>query len=224
MASDVDICNMALSHVGSEAVISSISPPDGTMEAGKCAIFYPIARTELLQKAPWTWCKTRAQLAAVTNPSAVWTYAYGLPSDCLSPIRVLQVSTFADYTVYPWAPVLTSDELQLFTERGSAEFEVENGVILTHEPNAVLLYVRDITNTGKFDALATVAFSYLLASYIAGPILKGTEGVNASARLRQMVFGEDGSSGMVGIAAMQNANNNSSETHEFVPGDIRARG
>jgi hypothetical protein len=224
VASIADICNMALSHIGSEAVITSIAPTDGTMEAGKCAIFYPIARAEILQKAPWTWCKTRVELAQVTNPSSVWAYAYGLPSDCLSPLRVLQVSTYADLTVYPFAPVITSDEMQLFTERGSAEFEVEGGTLLTHEPDAVLLYVRDITDTTKFSPACTVALSYLLASYLAGPILKGTEGVNASAALRRVVFGADGNSGLIGEAERQDANNNSSETHVFVPSSIRARG
>ena len=40
MASDVDICNMALSHLGARAQISAIVPPDGSVEAGYCARFH----------------------------------------------------------------------------------------------------------------------------------------------------------------------------------------
>ena len=72
MASPVQICNMALSHIGSEARVSSISPPDGSVEAGHCATFYDVARTEMLEPGNWAFALKRAALAQVTNPRPVW--------------------------------------------------------------------------------------------------------------------------------------------------------
>ena len=66
MASVVQISNMALSHIGSEARVASISPPDGSVEAGYCATFYDMARTELLEPGNWAFSLKRATLAQIT--------------------------------------------------------------------------------------------------------------------------------------------------------------
>lgn len=215
MASVSDICNMALSHIGSDATITSISPPDGSVEAGHCARFYSIARKEALESSKWTWSKTRAALAEVTNASLVWTYAYALPSDCLSPVRVLQAAVVQEL-MFSNNHIMTADDYQLFTERGSADFEVEDGVLYTHEPDAVLLYTRDVTDTTKFSTSFTVFVSYLLASFLAGPILKGMPGVQASGALRQVA-------GRVRAESAVDDANGSSERAEHIPDFMRVR-
>lgn len=220
MASVADICNMALSHIGSDTVVTSIAPPDGSIEAGHCARFYPIVRKEALESHKFTWSKKRVALSEVTNPSEVWTYAYALPSDCLTAARVLQRTYVVDmlsllgYT--STTPVVTSDELQMWTERGSAHFEVEGQTLLTHEPDAVLLYTRDITDTTKFSTHFVVYMSYLLASYLAGPIIKGEPGATAGGRFRQAA------DNMQDRAAALDANQSSSRA-EHVPEHIRRR-
>lgn len=217
MASVPDICNMALSHVGSDTVVVSIAPPDGSVESGHCARFYPIARREALESYRFTWSKKREALSEVTNESAVWTYAYALPSDCLTPMRVLQQVGLQALLLYPNASaIVTSDELQLWTERGSAQFEVEGQVLFTHEPDAVLLYTRDITDTTKFSTTFTAYLAYLLASYLAGPIIKGEPGARTSAQFRQAA------DRMQGRAAVEDASG-SSERAEHVPDWIRRR-
>lgn len=216
MASTTDICNMALSHVGADTAVTSISPPDGSVEAGHCARFYPIARAEMLEDHTWTWSKARAALAETTNASAIWAYAYALPSDCLSPVRVLQQSILFDFLTQPFPTLVTADELEQWTERGSADFEVEGQVLYTHEPDAVLLYTRDIADTTKFSMKSVVALSYLLASYLAGPIIKGEPGATAAAKFRQAYDLKKGQ------AAAGDANG-SSERAEHVPDFIRAR-
>ena len=215
-SSDVVICNLALSHIGADAVLSSINPPDGSVESGYCSRFYPIARQELIEMHPWTFSKVRVALAQVTNPSTVWTYAYAAPSDMIQSQRILTTSTLDAYGFFPFGGLLRADEVALFTERGSAEFEVENGVLLTHEPDAVLLYTRDVTDTSKFTAGFTVALSYLVASYLAGPIIKGSTGADAALRLRKMAVMKAGE-------ARTNDANSSVETSQFVPEHIRRR-
>lgn len=214
--SDVVICNLALNHLGSDALLSSINPPDGSTESGYCARYYPVARQELIEMFPWTFAKTRVALSQVTNPSSTWTYAYAAPSDMVQPQRILTASTLDAYGFFPFGGLLRADEVALFTERGSAQFESENGMLLTHEPDAVLLYTRDITDTSKFTAGFTVALSYLLASYLAGPVLKGSTGADAALRLRKVAQGKAGE-------ATTNDANSSVETSQYVPEHIRRR-
>ena len=221
MASAVDVCNIALSHIGARAQISAISPPDGSVEAGYCARFYPLARREALESSNFSFSKTRAVLAEVTNDSDLYDYAYALPSDCIKPLRVLQLQ-YVDATTWLWpsgAYVSDYDWRRFedaFNERGSAEFEVEDNVLRTNEPEAVLLYKRDVTDTTKFSPLFTSALGMVLAGYLAGPIIKGMDGAKVGAQWRQMGFE------MAAKAVAANANG-SSERAEHTPSQIAAR-
>lgn len=178
MPSVVQLCNMALSHIGSEAQVAAISPPDGSVEAGYCATFYDQARTEMLEPGNWRFSLNRATLAELANLSDVWAYAYALPSDCLRPLRVLRpgegLTVFTQYDTEVNA-----------NDRNSADFDVEGQVLFSNQPAATLIYVRDVTDTGKFTASFTSAFSYLLASYLAGPIIKGSDGTRLGDAMRQ---------------------------------------
>lgn len=185
MPSPADICNVALSHLGARAQISSISPPDGSVEAGYCARFYPLARREVIEVANFSFTKARATLAEVTNPSAVWAYAYALPSDYVKGLRVLRASEID--VVDLWG-LTGSRPVDTVTERASADFEVEGQVLLTNEPEAVLLYKRDVTDTTQFTPLMTSAVGMVLTGYLAGPIIKGLDGAKVGAQWREEGF------------------------------------
>lgn len=178
MASVVQLCNMALSHLGNEAQVASISPPDGSVEAGYCATFYDQARTEMLEPGTWRFSLARATLAEISNPSDVWAFAYALPADCLRPVRVLRPGEgFAVFNQFNTALEVN--------DRSSADFDVEGQVVFSNEPFATMIYVRDITDSGKFTPSFTSALSYLLASYLSGPLIKGNEGVRVGDAMRQ---------------------------------------
>lgn len=199
MASVVQLCNMALSHIGSDARVTSISPPDGSVEAGHCATFYDLARTELLEPGSWAFSLKRAALGALTNTSEAWAYAYAKPSDCMRPLRILRpsmgVTVFKQDTVYAH-----------IDDRDSAQFDVEGDVIYCNEPNAVLVYVQDATDTTKFTPSFTAALSFLLAGYLAGPIIKGNEGARLGDAMRQRAFNA------ADLSAAASANASSAET------------
>jgi hypothetical protein len=187
---------MALSHIGGRAQVSSISPPDGSVEAGLCATFYDTARAEMIEPGSWRFTLARTTLALLaTNPSAVWAYAYAMPSNCMSPKRILRAGD---------------------TDADSADFEVEGDALYSNEPDAVLVYVRDVTDTTKFTPTFTSALSYLLASYLAGPILKGNEGSRVGDAMRERAMA------LADIAATASANA-SSAVHTFTPSSIQAR-
>lgn len=200
MASPVQVCNMALSHIGSEARVSSISPPDGSVEAGHCATFYDVARTELLEPGNWAFALRRAALAQVVNPSTVWAYAYAKPADCERALRVLRPSIAVT--------VFTQDRfVEPHTDdRDSAPFDLEGEVLLTNEPDAVLLYIQDVTDSTKFPASFTSALSYLLAAYLAGPVVKGNEGAKLGDSMRQRAMS------IADLAATASANASSAES------------
>jgi len=163
VANAVEICNLGYANIGADANIVSIAPPDGSVEAGYAARYYPIARRILLSRFEWAFATKRVALAQVTNPSTVWKYAYARPADCLKPLRVIKSGAVK--------------------ESDGADYEQEDGLILTDEPTAVLKYTRDVTDTTKYSDGFVSALSWLLSSYFVGPILKGNEGAKASASL-----------------------------------------
>lgn len=218
MSSDIDICNMALSIVGSNTTITSYSPPDGTAAAQYCATFYPIARRELLAPFEWSFARTRADLAAVANPSGVWAYAYALPSDCIRPVRVAalaQAQVYAD-----WMGVSQGWGWR-FDEAGGADFIVERqatqSILLTNEPDAVLFYIIDQLNPTTYSPGFAAALAYMLASYLSGPIIRGAAGAKTSAAFRQQALG------MAGAAAATDANGGVSERADHVSASLMAR-
>jgi hypothetical protein len=198
MASEVQACNLALSHLGNRGRVASISPTDGSAESDYCASFFALARNELLEMADWGFARKRVALALVTSVSDAWEYSYALPSDCMVPRRIL-------------TDVSTSKESD------SAPFDIEGQTVLTDKQNAVLIYTRPITDFGLFSPSAVTAFSYLLASYLAGPILKGTDGASVSAKFREMA------ANLANTAAAHDANHAERSLAWGTPSGIAAR-
>jgi hypothetical protein len=164
MASDVDICNLALSHFGQDANVTSIVTPDGP-DAEHCKRFYPIARDEMLEEFDWSFARKRGTLAAVTNDRDDWAYKFALPSDCLKERRAL--------------PEGYADNLA-----DLIECEREGDYLYTNEEVTTLVYTKRLTDTTKFSPLFVTALSWRLASYLVGPITKDVSGTSQT-RLRQ---------------------------------------
>ena len=207
----VDICNLALSHLGDEAEVTAITPPDGTIQAAHCGRFYPIARDLLLEAHPWTFAVKRAEVAEVTNPSPEdWAYAYALPNHCLRPLSCL----------YPGQPAAHLGDSDTGSQPYLVEAAEEGGAVLyTNVPAATLRYIARVTDTTKFSPGFVVALARLLAAYLAGPILKGKTGMEVAAA-QMKLFGAE-----YGAAASLNANVGKRDSYQsWVPGHIAARG
>lgn len=169
MASEVDIANLALGHLGDNATVASLDPPEGSAQAEHCARFYPIARDSLLEHPDtcWKFATKRTTLAELTNTSTTWAYAYAKPADC---IRVLAILS----------PEATSDQSELgIAQPQNYTVELNDDgteVILTDQGDAVVRYISRTTDTTKFSPLFVMALSHHLASMLAGPVLKGDVG------------------------------------------------
>lgn len=189
MASVVDICNMALSHLGDSATVSNIDPPEGSAQAEHCARFYPLALATLLEMHSWAFATRRIALAAVDNPSSTWAYAYALPSNTINLISILASDASDDYSSSSQSSAQTYESNYARSVVGGSytpqDFSPEtnaNGddIILTNQYNAVLRYTVLVTDTTKFSPLFVECLSWLLASKLAGPVLKGDSGMSAS--------------------------------------------
>lgn len=182
MASEVDICNVALGHLGDEAEITAITPPDGSAQASHCARIYPMARDELLESHNWRFAVKRATLAVLTNADQPqeWAYTYAYPNSCIRVIAVRpqnETSTTNSGLIY--------DQQEFLTKPHTIPFTVEalddgTQVIYTNQENATVHYVALITDTVKFSPLFRAALSRLMAVYLAGPIIKGKTGMEVS--------------------------------------------
>lgn len=161
MSSEVDICNLALARLGDNATVASIDLPEGSAQAEHCARFYAIARDSLLEMHAWKFATRRVQLAKLTVPSWDWAFAYAEPTGALKLLGVLSATASND------------DETQPYDAESDA-----NGaaIILTNQEDASLRFVARVTDTTKFSPLFVDALAWLLASYLAGPVLKGDAG------------------------------------------------
>jgi hypothetical protein len=172
VASIVDICNTALGYLGDDATVASIDPPEGSPQADHCARLYPIARDSALESHAWGFATARKALGDPLGTTRDgWTYVYAAPSDMLKPQAVLPDG---------W----TRDD-------DPVEFTVEiddtgQTLILTDEGTATLRYTRKITDTGKFTPLFVDALAWMLASKLAGPVLKGDAGRVATVECYKM--------------------------------------
>lgn len=203
MASAVDICNLALGHLGDEATVSSISPPEGSAQAEHCARFYPVARDVALVAHAWNFATRRIALAAVTNTVDSWAFAYAVPTGYLAILSVLKPESTDD-----------TDIQDFVIESTGAGDEI----LYTNVDLAVARYIVRVVDTAKFSPLFVSATSWLLASYLAGPIMKGKTGLAAKRSCLDAYAAE------LGKAAMLNANSGKTSVYpNHVPQAISVR-
>jgi hypothetical protein len=178
MSTDVDITNLALSHIGDEAQVESLNPPDPTEQAAQAARFYPMARDMLLEMHPWTFAVRRQVLAALlVNPlPGDWLYAYVLPDGCIRPLSTIQ-------PVVPGVPGMPASYFG--NGSGQQPYIVESasdgsGILYTNVSVPTLRFIFRETNTTRYTPMFIIALSRLLSSYLAGPIIKGETGIKVS--------------------------------------------
>ncbi len=196
MSDEVSISNLSLSHLGERASVSNLSPPEGSAFAPHCAAWLPIARRSLLEMHDWNFATRRASGTLMTEvPLNGWRYAYAKPNNALRVFAVLPKETDGDVRssqLNRYAGENNYGYLGNYTASATAprEFIIETlsdgtEVIYTNEPDAVLRFTVDVADYSKYSPLAELTLSHLLASFLAGPILKGATGrAEAKAQLQ----------------------------------------
>ena len=195
MATEVDICNLALANLGDDATIATLSPPEGSAQAEKAARFYPIARNSLLAMHTWGFASKRGSLALTTNTLDQWDYAYAAPADMMSAVAIISPTAQNDYATRMsagdtpggitsnYAPTIVAGQ---YTPQ---QFAIEGSYIYTNQENAMLRYQAYITDPSLFPPLFVNTLSWHLASMLAGPIIKGDQGMAEAKRSIEMMQG-----------------------------------
>src|SRR5688500_4621637 len=81
MASVVEICNLALTHVRGGSINSL---DEASVQAQRCKLFYEIARDQALADATWGFNHALVALAELEDVEVFnWAHAWTYPSDCL---------------------------------------------------------------------------------------------------------------------------------------------
>lgn len=138
----VDICNLALSHLGQKP-ISGIDSPETQAEA-VCALHYNPTRRRLLRDWVWNCAKKRVTLSRTGTPEFDFTDAYALPNDF---VRFLSVG----------------GEYEVDQER---DYDIEGSTLLINNDGAAsakMRYIYDLKDVKKMDASFIDTLALLLA-------------------------------------------------------------
>ena len=225
MASQIDICNLALGRIGQQANVSSITPSDGSAAADFCASWYPIARDAMLEMHAWGFSTKRVNLAVLDGQAPDgWQFAYAFPTDA---IKIWDVKLPADTpggaffnTDWWWRGSSPEFSVLNMVDNQDQQFVVESLAdgtiaIYTNVQNAIAIYSCRITDTTKFPPLFVNALAWLLASYLAGPITKDPSVIQSA----YSAFTTEGGKAMVSDSNGRRLN----PYTNFTPDSIRAR-
>jgi hypothetical protein len=206
MSSEVEICNLALAHLGDSASVASLDPPEGSAQAEHCARFYPIARDALLEMHEWNFATRRIALSLLAATNDQWLYVYAVPNLMAKALAVISPDADNDYAMS-----------SAYVPQPYAIETLDTGevVICTNMEDAVLRYTALVSDPVKFSPLFTLCLSWLLASMLAGPVIKGDVGMAEGKRCYQMMQAHL-SAATVSDANQQNLDT-SDATRHFVP-------
>lgn len=187
MASKVDICNMALTNLGSKQTIQDLAA-DTSTEARTCNLHYDQALLTVLEAANWSFATTTgtSALLSATAP-ADWSYMYAWPALAVRIIEI--VNGFAGRTSRPLKFKKT----------------IYNGqkVLLTDTSSPTWRYVFENTDPTLYSAAFIDALSAQLAARIAMPLTRKLD-------LRAKALADYYK--LVGVASAQDANESTINT------------
>ena len=156
MASEVQICNLALLEVG-DLYITALA--DATKEGRACNVLYPLMRDLMMYSHPWNFAMKRVDITGSLTTAPTFPddwYAYTLPADCL---RVWEL--------------YGSDE----------EWSVESGLFLTPQDEEIYIrYIERVTEAGRFNPAYVECLVKRLGAALATKLL-GSDGTKIKDQL-----------------------------------------
>lgn len=218
MASNVDICNLALMKIAQDLPINSLT--ESTKAARTLSRVFDTKRDQLLAMHPWPFALKAQALSEVSgeDPPPGWELRYAYPSDCLLALAVTDESGVRN-GMSRLSAVGLQDDSGWYARSGFAAFDTVYGAsatsIVSDLEEAYLLYVKRVTESNRFPPLFVDALACFLALEIA-PAIAGETGLRMAPTLRQAF---DAARSTAICAAF----NESRETIEYVTPSVAAR-
>lgn len=154
MTSEVEICRMALSHIGKDGIDSLT---EASAEARACNRFYTLTRDVLLQSYPWRFATKTQALANVTNDKkGAWGFAYTIPNDSMK-IRWIR----PEYS-----------ETDPKADDPNEPYELEAGLLYCNLQPAFLRYIWRVTDPARFSPMFQELLAVQLAVRLAMPLTR----------------------------------------------------
>lgn len=149
------LARLALSNIHASGSVEDIDT-EQSVEAKQAKLWYDVARKQVLADFPWGFARKRLILATHVDsaPENEWAFRYQYPVDCV----------MARYIENPAG--LDADDVP-FEVEGS---DNDTDSIVTDLDEAILVFTRDVIDTGRFPAHFDIAMAYLLGHYLAGVI------------------------------------------------------
>jgi hypothetical protein len=158
MATQVEICNEALTHIGAKNLITSIS--EQSKEASRLNAVWNRARDNVLQRHRWNFAKKQVALAIVSGVEVSgWDYVYAYPTDCVTPREL-------------WQEDVTGDPIA-FASAISADSDAR--YVLTNQESAELIYTARITQIATYSPPFCTVLAWELADMVCMPLTADLE-------------------------------------------------
>lgn len=192
MVSPVDVVNLALTEIGNQGLVTSISPSDGSIEGNAASLLYQPKIDALHRAAHWNFARRQLALTllratiidGVTQtdiPPTPWLYEYLYPPDCLKARFI--IPTIDNSAIEPPLTTATNVSGQFFwgfpVKYVVANDNDKSGnptrVILTNQQNAILVYTGRIVNPDLWDPHFLSAATATLGAYFVNALGRNRE-------------------------------------------------
>lgn len=168
---------MALSHVRTQS-INDLN--EGSLQAQQCKLHYDQTLEFMLRNTKWSFSSVIEGLALRDLTVFNWLYVYQYPSDCLFIDKLIPDVTLFSSTdgVAYHNRELELARSELARHRVTYKVMIINGdkVIVSNEPRARAEYRKRIVDVTRYTPEFIEAFTRLLGSKIAVPIVGVKEG------------------------------------------------
>lgn len=168
MASEIEICNRALSRISINSLIADMT--EASPQAQACSQHYAACRDEALEDAPWNFAQkveALAEVSGVTVPG--WGYVYRYPTDCLKASVLTDESgqrlplQVCSRDVWDYAAFSRRVPFVVMADPVTAGARI----ICTDQPQAYLWYTTRVTDPNQMSTLFRSALAWKLGGELA---------------------------------------------------------
>lgn len=173
MASEIEVCNIALSNIRAGSINSFT---EGSLQSQLCRLKYPILRDRCLREITWQFNRTIRALASHSTVIFNWAYSYQYPVDCLKIHRLIGAFEESNTSGTNVSSRILDSQVRSGKDlRQQIPYEVfnfdNNKLIGSDQPDLRIDFVVKITDPNLFSDDFIMALSHLLSSELAIPVV-----------------------------------------------------